>query len=67
MSNTNPGGSRSKGPRAFTPQHIARACEQNRVPDVDRASGSIAMVPHQHSREQQRRLRQQQRKAARDV
>jgi hypothetical protein len=78
MSNLNPGGSRSSGPRAFTPQQVARACEKGKIPDVDRASGSIATgsrhaqqnfqpMPHQHSREQQRRLRQQQRKATRDV
>jgi hypothetical protein len=62
MSNLNPGGSRSSGPRAFTPQQVARACEKGKIPDVDKPSNSPAGQPHQHSREVQRRLRQQARK-----
>lgn len=66
MSGLNPGGKRDNGNglRVFGARNIARHCERARVPAVDRANGSIAQVPHQHSREQQRRLRQAARAAA---
>ena len=67
MSNLNPGGSRDTGPRVFGFQQIRRACEVNRVPDVDRRNGSIADQPHKGTREQQRRARQEARKAAKAV
>lgn len=59
MSNLNPGGSRSSGPRAFTAQQVARACEQQKVPDAAKPCHSIADQPHKHGREVARRLRQQ--------
>jgi hypothetical protein len=65
MSNTNPGGSRaSEGRRRiFGAANIARACREGKIPEVDKPNHSIADQPHQNSREQQRRLRQQARKA----
>lgn len=58
MSNLNPGGSRSSAPRAFTARQVADACKRNKVPDVDKPSHSIADKPRTGTREQQRRLRQ---------
>lgn len=65
MSNLNPGGSRAKGPRVFTAAGVARVCQQAKISDVDKASGSVATSEHKHSREIQRRLRQAAAKAAR--
>ncbi|MFL5900911.1 MAG: hypothetical protein ACJ75S_06895 [Solirubrobacterales bacterium] len=64
MSNLNPGGSRSKGGRIFGAEGIKRACQQAKIADVDKASGSIADREHKGTREQQRRARQQARKEA---
>lgn len=63
MSNLNPGGSRSAAPRAFTAREVARACDRGKRAEADGGGGSIAGQDHQHSREVQRRLRQQERKA----
>lgn len=63
MSNLNPGGSRSKGPRVFGAENIRRACQQNRVPDADRPNGSIADRPHKGTRERERYLRRLRAKA----
>lgn len=71
MSNLNHGGYRGVGARVFGARQIARACQDYKKPDVDKANGSIATGkdgttrPHNHSREVQRRLRQEARKAAR--
>jgi len=62
LSNLNPGGYRGPGPRVFGAENIRRACKANRIPDVDRADGSIADQPHKHSREVERRLRQEARR-----
>jgi hypothetical protein len=62
MSNLNPGGSRNPGGRIFGAANIKRTIQTHK-PDHTVASGSIADRPHQASREQQRRLKQQQRKA----
>jgi hypothetical protein len=64
VSSTNPGGSRSKGGRIFGAENIKRACQQAKIPDVDKAQTSIAGKPHEGTREQQRRARQQARKEA---
>jgi hypothetical protein len=65
MSNLNPGGSRSRGPRVFGASAIARACDSNR--NIARgADNSIADKPHEHSREVARRLRQEAARAAKE-
>jgi hypothetical protein len=64
LSNLNPGGNRSSGGRIFGADNIKRACQQAKKADVDKAQTSIAGKPHEGTREQQRRARQQARKEA---
>lgn len=61
MSNLNPGGSRHVGGRVFGAGAIKRHIQQGK-PDHTDASGSIADQPHAGTREQQRRLRQAQKR-----
>jgi hypothetical protein len=62
LSGLNPGGSRKRIGRIFGATNIAKACERNKVPEVDKPNGSIADRPHQNSREIERRLKRQRRK-----
>lgn len=65
MSNANPGGSRNKhGGRVFGASNIKRMIQTQKVDHSRDAHTSIADKPHANTREQQRRLRRQQRKAA---
>lgn len=65
MSGVNPGGHRAGDgvARVFGARQIERLCDKAKVPDIDRANGSPAGKPHKNSREVERRLRQQARKA----
>jgi hypothetical protein len=56
-------GSAVRGDRVFGADNIKRAI-QTAKPDHTDASGSIATQPHEHSRERQRRLRQQAKRKA---
>jgi hypothetical protein len=62
MSNLNPGGSRNPGNRVFGAANIKRTIQTHKRDHTD-ASGSIADRPHEGTREQQRRLRRQQKDA----
>lgn len=63
MSNLNPGGSRSSGPRVFTAAGVRDACKRNAKHETV-GETSIADKPHAHSREIARRLRQEARRCA---
>lgn len=68
MSNANPGGSRNKhGGRIFGAGNIKRMIETQKADPTRDAHTSIADKPHANTREQQRRLRRQQRKAAKNA
>jgi hypothetical protein len=62
MSNLNPGGSRKVGARTFGADNIGRSIQRLKRDRAADAENSIADRPHQHSREIERRLRQQARR-----